>query len=228
MALNANMSLKLGAEGSMGRSDLRRAVERAVSASELFSFVDLGQAGFRIIESTKDDAFADLIRSNVILVCSGAFEVRSNGIIISELGSGDCFGINSLYLDGEEMDGEADCVIRCRKKGALLCVSREAFKGAIEASADAMAAYAGVCNRKIHFLLGRIRDLTVQSSRERVMSYLRSHCDENCNLRLEMSKQALARRLNMSRAALFGQLAALADEGIIENKDGCVHLNHMD
>lgn len=203
----------------------RQIVDKAVAASSFFSSLDISQSPIQIKETDKGQTLSDLASHNVILVCSGVFEVFScaedgKEVLLATLLSGDVFGINSLYLP--DMDVESS--IRCRKKGVLLSMSNEECRRLLESSPSAMVDYARLCNEKIHFLLQRIRELTVQNSRDRLLCYLRSHAGCDGTVKLGKSREAVAKMLNMSRAALFSQLAVLQEENLIENKDGEIRI----
>ena len=203
----------------------RQIVDKAVAASSFFSSLDISQSPIQIKETDKGQTLSDLASQNVILVCSGAFEVFScaedgKEVLLATLLPGDVFGINSLYLS--DMDVESS--IRCRKKGVLLSMSNEECRRLLESSPSAMVDYARLCNEKIHFLLQRIRELTVQNSRDRLLCYLRSHAGCDGTVKLGKSREAVAKMLNMSRAALFSQLAVLQEENLIENKDGEIRI----
>ena len=61
--------------------------------------------------------------------------------------------------------------------------------------------YAALCNRKLQFLLRRIELLTMQSCRGRLIAHLLEQQDEKGVVRLAGSREDLARRLGVSRAA---------------------------
>ena len=192
----------------------KQMISKAVQASPFFRLLDISHSPSRAFEALKGDILSDLARSNVILVCSGEFEVYSSGkeVLLASLCEGDCFGINSLYSEDEEVESK----ILCRRKGVLLSMSKDECRRLLECDPKAMAGYAALCNEKIHFLLGRISELTVQSARDRVLSYLMSRRSEDGSVVLDRSRDALASMLNMSRAALFAQMATLQKEGIIK------------
>lgn len=75
--------------------------------------------------------------------------------------------------------------------------------------------YAALCNRKIQFLLRRIELLTMQSCRGRLIAHLLEQQDEVGVVKITGSREDLARRLGVSRAALFRELSALQSMGTV-------------
>ena len=69
--------------------------------------------------------------------------------------------------------------------------------------------YAALCNRKLQFLLRRIELLTMQSCRGRLIAHLLERQDEKGVVRLAGSREDLARRLGVSRAAVWKAIEAL-------------------
>ena len=73
--------------------------------------------------------------------------------------------------------------------------------------------YAALCNRKLQFLLRRIELLTMQYCRGRLIAHLLEQQDEAGLVKITGSREDLARRLGVSRAALFRELSALQSMG---------------
>ena len=195
-------------------------VRGAMGKSPLFCRLNPESRELKTITATRNREIDALACCNVILVCSGEFEVFNSGnggrVLISVLREGDCFGINSLYLRREDTGS----VIRCRKGGVLLCMDAGAYRKHLASVPEAMEAYARFCNEKIHFLLGRIADLSVPNSKDRLLCYLRTVAAPDGTVVLPGSKEGLARKLNMSRAALFAQLARLQEDGVLSCEAG--------
>ena len=84
-----------------------------------------------------------------------------------------------------------------------------------EDAALAMA-YAALCNAKIQFLLSRIEMLTMQSCRGKVLAFLLAEKGEDGAIPLRGTRDELARRLSVSRAALYRELSALQSKGVLE------------
>lgn len=189
---------------------------RAVEASPFFRSLDLDAIPHRIVQAARGEALEGEASDSVVLVCGGAFEVLSvasdgSEVLLAVLREGDCFGVNSLYLD----DAGVGTKIRCLRKGTLLAARKEDVRAFMASSPKALEDYARLCDTKIHFLLERIGDLTVRSSEERLLSYLQCRAGADGTLELDRSKEALAKMLNMSRAALFSAFAGLEAKGLL-------------
>lgn len=209
----------------MRKTLVQESVEEAKALSPLFRDIDFSGTDSRILTFDKGQTLDGVSRTAVILVCAGQVQVMSNSrgkkeVILSTLRRGDVFGINSLYLEDED----TGTTLRCGTAAILFLVSRMEYRKLLEADPQAMASYARYCNQKIHFLLGRIEELTGDNTREIVFNYLQTHADPDGNVSFGRSKEALAKVLNISRAALFAQLAAFEQEGLTEKKDGKVRL----
>ena len=77
-------------------------------------------------------------------------------------------------------------------------------------------AYAALCNAKIQFLLSRIEMLTMQSCRGKVLAFLLAEKREDGVILLRGTRDELASRLSVSRAALYRELSALQSGGYLE------------
>ena len=76
--------------------------------------------------------------------------------------------------------------------------------------------YAALCNAKIQFLLSRIEMLTMQSCRGKVLAFLLAEKREDGVIMLHGTRDELASRLSVSRAALYRELSALQGKGVLE------------
>ncbi|MFR8976624.1 MAG: Crp/Fnr family transcriptional regulator [Christensenellales bacterium] len=76
--------------------------------------------------------------------------------------------------------------------------------------------YAALCNAKIQFLLSRIEMLTMQSCRGKVLAFLLAEKREDGVILLRGTRDELASRLSVSRAALYRELSALQSGGYLE------------
>lgn len=73
---------------------------------------------------------------------------------------------------------------------------------------------AALCNAKIQFLLSRIEMLTMQSCRGKVLAFLLAEKREDGVILLRGTRDELASRLSVSRAALYRELSALQRRGL--------------
>ncbi len=179
-----------------------------IAAGELF-YAQYGKG--RIVEDRRDD------EACVVLVGSGQVEVFSvsldgNEVLLSVLSQGDMFGICNLF----EQD-ELRTVLQCKTDCELLFIPKTALKAAILEFPEAMSEYAGLCNRKIQFLIRRIEQLSLNSARAKLAGYLLSQSAEAA-LALPGTKESLSLMLGISRAALYRELACLQEVGAILNE----------
>ena len=145
---------------------------------------------------------------SVGLIVSGRVEVYSvaldgKDVQLNTLTVGECFGVCNLLADTE-----METVLRCGEETEVLL-------SCMEQDAGLAMRYAALCNRKIQFLLRRIELLTMQSCRGRLIAHLLEQQDEVGVVKITGSREDLARRLGVSRAALFRELSALQSMGTV-------------
>lgn len=154
--------------------------------------------------------------SSVGMIVSGQVEVYSvaldgKDVQLNTLTAGECFGVCNL-LAGTELE----TVLRCGEDTEVLYIPKPALLACMERDAGLAMRYAVLCNRKLQFLLRRIELLTMQSCRGRLIAHLLERQDEKGMVRITGSREDLARRLGVSRAALFRELSALQSMGAVE------------
>ena len=106
-----------------------------------------------------------------------------------------------------------ETVLRCGEETEVLYIPKTVLLSCMEQGAGLAMRYAALCNRKIQFLLRRIELLTMQSCRGRLIAHLLEQQDEV--VKITGSREDLARRLGVSRAALFRELSALQSMGTV-------------
>lgn len=165
--------------------------------------------------------------SSVGLVVSGQVMVYSVAIDgkevqLNSLSPGECFGICNLLITTE-----LKTVLQCVEETSILYIPKTTLLSCMKSDAKLSLRFASLCNTKIQFLLHRIELLTMQSCRARLAAHLLEWQNEEGIVHLIGSRDDLACRLGMSRAALFRELSALqsmkvvAVEGnVIAIKDG--------
>ena len=141
--------------------------------------------------------------SSVGMIVSGRVEVYSVALT-----AGECFGVCNLLADTE-----LETVLRCGEETEVLYIPKAVLLACMERDAGLAMRYAALCNWKVQFLLRRIELLTMQSCRGRLIAHLLEQQDEKGVVRLAGSREDLARRLGVSRAALFRELSALQSMG---------------
>lgn len=124
---------------------------------------------------------------------------------------GECFGICNLLVDEP-----LQTVLRCAEETTVRFWEKEALVAAMRGDAALAMAYAALCNAKIQFLLSRIEMLTMQSCRGKVLAFLLTEKREDGVILLRGTRDELASRLSVSRAALYRELSALQSGGYLE------------
>lgn len=163
-------------------------------------------------------------RSSVGLVASGQVDVYSvamdgRDVQLNVLEPGECFGISNLLSPAD-----LETVLRCRTETVLLFLPKEILIAAMENDAALAMRYAAHCNQKIQFLIHRIELLTIQSCRGKVIEYLLSQKERDDMVRPNCSREDLARRLGVSRAALFRELSYLQGRGLLASEGSAIVL----
>lgn len=157
-------------------------------------------------------------RKSVGLVASGQVDVYSvaidgRDIQLNILEAGECFGICNLLSPAD-----LETVLRCRMEAVLIFIPKEALVSAMKIDPALALRYAAHCNEKIQFLIHRIELLTMQSCRGKVIEYLLSQRRPDGMVRPNCSREDLARRLGISRAALFRELSFLQARGLLSSE----------
>lgn len=161
-------------------------------------------------------------RTCVGLVASGmvdVFSVAMDGrdVLLNTLKIGDCFGICNLFSQEE-----LETVLRCKTDTSLIFIPKSQLIAAMERNSTFALKYASFCNQKIQFLIRRIELLTIQSCRGKVIEYLLSNKDTSGLVVPGCSRDDLARRLGVSRAALFREFSTLSAQGLLALKKGAI------
>ena len=189
-------------------------VEAAFCASGLFQDLLPPCRVERFEDHQSLSAFADAERS-VGLVVHGRADVwcvASDGTetLMNTIGPGDCFGIAYVY-GRTEMQTRVLAIGRCD----VAFVSRSTIRTLMLRNMEFAERYHAFCNQKLQFLLGRIALLTAQSCRTRLAAFLLLNRDEKGFVALPGTKDQLARRLSVSRAAVYRELNELQKKGAI-------------
>ena len=192
-------------------------LERRLAQSPLLAGVSLPAEQARVQSFPAGHILSDRPGSvpSVGLILSGRVEVYSvaldgKDVQLSTLPAGECFGVCNL-LAGAELE----TVLRCGEETEVLYIPKPVLLACMERDAGLSLRYAELCNQKLQFLLRRIELLTMQSCRGRLIAHLLEQQDEKGVVRLAGSREDLARRLGVSRAALFRELSALQSMGTV-------------
>lgn len=166
------------------------------------------KGGQIVSDSIHNCAAVGVVVSGMVDVYSVAMDGRD--VQLNSLGTGDCFGISNLLCPAV-----LDTVLRCRTETKLLFIPKETLIHAMQSDAALAMRYAAYCNQKIQFLINRIESLTMQSCRGKVIEYLLSQRRPDGKVVPGCSREDLARRLSISRAALFRELSFLQNKGLL-------------
>lgn len=197
-------------------------LHRALKLSELFRCCHMDGALFSMRRYAENQIIDDTLDGSaaVGLVVSGqvdTYHVTMDGreIHLRSLGAGECFGLHDLLVEAD-----AQAVIYCTKDAAIGYILKADLLRMMETDQNLTLQYAKLCNAELQFLLRRIEYLTGQSCRDRLVSYLLSQRGPDGRIALSCSREELARHLDMSRATLFRELAALQRQGLVKNEKG--------
>ena len=174
-------------------------------------------ANGRVVECDPGQMLSDSPKGvpSLGIILSGQVDVYSvsidgRDIQLNSLKEGDCFGICNL-LEGSELE----TVLRCSKKTKLLYIPKEVIMEELENDPVLLRQYIRLCNKKIQFLLNRIGLLTMQSCRGKLLAFLLEEQVGESEIELSGSREELACRLGVSRAALFRELSLLQRQKVI-------------
>lgn len=172
--------------------------------------------GGRIISDCPDGV------PSVGLVVSGRVDVYSvavdgRAVQLNSLSHGECFGILNLFAKAE-----MGTVLRCGRPARVLYLTKAQLKLMMERDSALALRYARICNEKLQFLLRRIEQLTMQSGRSKLLTYLLSNMDESGKVTLPFTREDWANYLGISRAALFRELASLREQGAVLSEGDCL------
>lgn len=171
-------------------------------------FVRRCKNGQIVSDRVQNQEAVGLVASGMVDVYSVAMDGRD--VQLNSLSAGDCFGICNLLCPAA-----LDTVLRCRTETELLFIPKSTLIAAMQADAALAMRYAAYCNQKIQFLIHRITLLTMQSCRGKVIEYLLSQRKPDGRVMPGCSREDLARRLGVSRAALFRELSFLQNRGLL-------------
>ncbi len=182
----------------------RKKIKKNHIANEVFS----GREYVGIIASGIIDVYA---------VLADATEVR-----MSKLTKGDIYGICNLFYDYKR-----ETVLKCKCDCDIIFIAKEDFKRLLLTNEELMSRYLSLCNEKIAFLLHRTEILAMQSCKTKVVIFLLAN-EYQGKVRLEDTKETLAKSLGMSRAALFRELSDLKKKELISVKGSLISISDLE
>ena len=195
-------------------------LQEALMASSLFADTSARSLAWHEEDLPEGGELSDVWQDLpcVCLILSGrvnAFAVAIDGkdTLLNTLGPGDCFGVSNL-TSGEKLPTRLVCAEPVR---AAFAEKAELLRAMETDSALAMR-YVRLLNGKLSLLIQRIEMLTAQSCRGRLIACLLLHRSEDGTVNLGCTREELASRIGMSRAALFRELGALGKAGVLLTK----------
>ena len=190
-------------------------------ASSLFQGCSVDQSAFAIFKYPSGQIIHDQPKgiSSVGVVASGRVDVYSvaadgRDVWLNSLHTGECFGIYNLVADGD-----LETVLCCAEDTVIYYIAKTTLLKWMETDQKLALQYAKLCNEKLQFLIRRIEQLTTQTCRRKIAVYLLAQKTPDGQVRPSCSREELARRLGVSRAALVRELAALQSLGLISTQN---------
>lgn len=137
--------------------------------------------------------------------------VDGTEIQLNTLAEGNICGISNIFSACR-----VNTILKCSQNTSLILISKENLKRLFQSSPVFAARYAAFCNDRIQFLLSRIETLTIQSAKVKLSEFLYKESETSHEIRLQFSKEQLAKALGISRAALFRELADMQTRQLIK------------
>ena len=211
-------------------SDVCRLIEDAFKASPLLCQCAASDFACRLVKCTAGQIVLDEYRHTpcVGLLAKGQIDVYSlspdgKEVLLNSITPGGCFGIINLMNDFD-----LGTTLRCALDAKIIYIPKADLRKVMQKDGDFVIRYANICNEKMQFLLRKIELLTIQSCRGKLVAYLLINKDSHQQIRLDCSREELAKRLDVSRAALFRELAALQSCGALRIDGNLIRIVNQD
>lgn len=201
-------------------------LEQLMNTSFLFHDIELDsrhlifrklRKGQMVTDHMQNKEYVGTVTEGILDVYSVALDGKE--VRLSTLENGDSFGICNLFLRNE-----LTTVLRAREISKIVMIPKDILLEHLQSDSKLMMRYMKLYNEKIQFLLHRIEELTMQSSRGRLIEYLNDHVDEKGCVNLTESRDELANHLGVSRATLFREIASLKKQNLICSRDGKIYI----
>lgn len=139
---------------------------------------------------------------------------------LSTLNKNDAFGICNLFYKND-----ISTILKAKIDCEIIMIPKKELRKIILSDKNVLENYLSICNKKIQFLLNRIENLTVQSSKDKLLEYLYSKSDNSGLVHCKCSREDIACELGFSRATLFREISRLKKNKIISVKSGKIYIN---
>ena len=153
--------------------------------------------------------------SSVGMIVSGRVEVYSvaldgKDVQLNALTAGECFGVCNLMASAE-----LETVLRCGEETEVYIFLRRSYSPVWSRMQDLPCAMRPCATGSSSFCSGASSCLRCSPAAAALIAHLLERQDEKGVVRLAGSREDLARRLGMSRAALFRELSVLQSMGAV-------------
>lgn len=158
------------------------------------------------------------------VLASGAVDIYSIACDGSEINfntikRGEVFGVCSIFLEDQ-----IEAFLKCRQNTTVVYLPKPAFLNMLHQSPVLLERYGILCSKKIQFMVKRIEFLSIQSCRMKLVQYLFSNQKPQGTVTLPCTKEQLAKRLGVSRSALFREIAYFQKKELITVKGSCIEM----
>lgn len=145
------------------------------------------------------------------ILLSGRVRVAKQGMVVSELRTGDLFGAAALFNDEERYVSTLTARTRCE----ILFLSQAEVQRLMERDGRIQRSYIRYLSGRIRFLSDKIDALIEGSGERKLTAYLLGQMDADGRVDPGCSMTELAARLNMGRASLYRELQKLEERGAL-------------
>lgn len=174
---------------------------------------------------TKDSIIANEgeFCSSIGLVISGAIELQriyQNGkyVVLKRLITSDVFGEALIFVN----NGEYPATVVSLEDSRILFINKEDILKMCLQNTKLLENFMALLSGKIMTLNDKIKSISYNTIREKVVNYLLSECEYGVKLEIKLkeSKEEIANFLGIPRPSFSRELMKLRDEGLIEyNRD---------
>lgn len=161
--------------------------------------------------------YVGIIENGIVDVYSMGLDGKE--IKLSSLYKNEAFGICNLFYKSE-----ISTILKAKTDCEIVLIQKKELAELIMTDEEVLSNYLSLCNKKIQFLLDRIENLNVQSSKDKLIKYLFNHSDANGCVNCKCSREDMACELGFSRATLFREMSKLKKSNIISVKSGKIYI----
>ena len=195
-------------------------IEQAFLKSELFRGLDVKSFSGYTLKYSSGEKIKDEYegKSCIGIVLCGIVDVfmiapDGNEFVVNSISSGGCFGVSNLMTQQK-----LESVLITRTETTLYFIPTSEVIEHLRHNNAFAVQYASFLNGRIEFLLHKIELLTTASARGKLIAFLLLHREEDGHVQFPRSRDLLAEQLGISRAALFRELSALQQFGVLKRE----------